>query len=348
MDTEIALLDYTTPHFQRDYGRVLNWIHYNVDVSDLKRELVTWAQTLGQHTQAEAVPLTRIGIEGSIAYCLNRGAMLSVTSRNRVLELLAAHAHGSTQQPDTEWEPLPQTAAGRSVLAYVNCYSRIDNVRVQASSGKVPSGDIPEQIRNIIKQFGDNKTSLVRKLLSHYQQSLREAQSDSVTRSWVKPLSAIVNVLGLMVGNSNAVKAGRRTAQARKVAATSQQRDRKGERAAGALRIKDQDDDLGLTSLDASTLVGAQAAVIFNTRNRHCQLYIAQPGQSLSVKGSRIVNYDETASSAKVIRKPEDDLAHWTRATTVRRLTVLRDDIRGKSWPLNGKINRNMLILKTL
>jgi len=151
-----------------------------------------------------------------------------------------------------------------------------------------------------------------------------------------------------MVGNTNAVKAGRRTAQARKVAATSQQRDRKGERAAGALRIKDQDDDLGLTSLDASTLVGAQAAVIFNSRNRHCQLYIAQQGQSLSVKGSRIVNYDEQASSAKVIRKPEETLAHWTRATTVRRLTVLRDDIRGKSWPLNGKINRNMLILKTI
>ena len=53
-------------------------------------------------------------------------------------------------------------------------------------------------------------------------------------------------------------------------------------------------------------------------------------------------------SGGRTIRRPEADLAHWTRATTIRRLEVLMDGTKGKKWEVNGKMNRNTMIVKVL
>ena len=87
---------------------------------------------------------------------------------------------------------------------------------------------------------------------------------------------------------------------------------------------------------------------MFNTKNRHCEVYRAKEGTKLSINGSRIVNFDDAISIGKTIRKPAQDLVHWISASSVRRLEILSNDINGKKWQVSGKINKNCMIIKIL
>ena len=53
------------------------------------------------------------------------------------------------------------------------------------------------------------------------------------------------------------------------------QADRKGEKAASKVSYKDEDMNLGIRSVDPTNVVGAVAAVLYNSKNRHCEIYFA-------------------------------------------------------------------------
>ena len=144
------------------------------------------------------------------------------------------------------------------------------------------------------------------------------------------------------------MSAGNKDAKARKLTRSLEQVDRKGEKAATKITYKDEDGDLGITSIDPVNAVGSQAVVVYNTRSKHIEVYRAVAGSALSFQGARITNFDTAISMGRTLRKPESDLAHWTRATTIRRLEVLIDGIKGKKWEVTGKLNRNTMIIKVL
>lgn len=345
MDADIAALDHTLPNFKLAYAQVLNAIHYDVDAARLKQELVAYARGLGLEAAAERAQANRINVEGSIALCLNRGAKLSPKSIERVRSWLEAHAE-KPQETVPDWEELPETVKGKAVLAYVDCYSQIDNAKMRVLLGKMDRRELTAFVRKTINLRGFGKAAITKQVLQHYTELLTEAKRDDSVSNWVKPLSTIVDALSMLVGSRGAVKASAREAKARKMASTST--DRKGEKAASKVTYKDEDTALGITSVDPTNIVGADAVVVFNTKNRHCEIYFAKPGSKLSVLGARIINFDETRSKGKTLRKPDTDLPHWTRATTVKRLEVLLSSIRGKSWAPNGKLNHNTLIIKAL
>jgi hypothetical protein len=150
-----------------------------------------------------------------------------------------------------------------------------------------------------------------------------------------------------MISNRASVKAGARGAQARKMASTAAQRDRRGEKAAGKVQTRQDDNELGIKSVDPANVVGATAVVLYNTKSRHIELYVATVGV-LSMQGKSITGWDSVVSMGKMVRKPEETLPHWSRASTVKRLFVLGNDIRGKSWAVSGKISKNHVILKVM
>ena len=346
MDAEIAALDYTLPEFESKYAQVLNFIHYEVDAFVLKNELIKYAGSVGLQESAESLSPAKIGVEAKIAYCLNRGARLKETSVDRVRKLLT-EVH-NVAAVEIEWEHLPLTGPGKNILAYVDCYSHIDNAKTQVLRGKLPVRDLAPAIRKIVSDRAQGKAVVAKQLLEHYKELLVESKTDYAIAEWVKPLTTIVDILGLLVNSRASVRAGAKGAKARKLANTLEQSDRKGEKAAAKVTYKDEDSNLGINSVDPTNLVGAEAAVIYNTKTRHCEVYFAEEGKRLSVQGSRITNYDEKRSTGKTLRNPENDLPHWNRATTVRRLEVLLSQVNGKNWSLAGKFNRNTMLLKVL
>ncbi len=347
MDDQISSLDHTSPSFASDYGRILNWIHQSIDAAQLKAELVTYAKAIGKDDLAETVQVGSIGVEGKIAYCINRGARLSPTSIAKAVE--AIDRGSAKEAKDTpEWEYIPETSKSRAIRAYVNCYSRIDNAKTMVIRGTLDRRELASEIRKIVQTYGQAKTAIVKQLVEHYKELHVEARRDDSISDWVKPLATISETLNLMLNNRASIRAGARGAKARKMRSTVETMDRKGEKAASKVSYKDEDDKLGIRSVDPTNLVGADAAVVFNTKNRHCEVYMAKQGMKLSVQGARIVNFDESTSLGKTLRKPESDLPHWVRATTLKRLEVLGSGIKGKTWEVTGKLNKNCIIVKVL
>lgn len=70
-----------------------------------------------------------------------------------------------------------------------------------------------------------------------------------------------------------------------------------------------KDEELGIESLSPSRLVGAKAAILYNTKYRTLLRFVAKPGETLVVSGSSIRNHDEEKSTSKKVRKPKDFFA---------------------------------------
>ena len=346
MNDDISKLDYTSSEFDRHYSNVLNWLHYEVDIAQLKKELVKYAQTLGMESVAELVPSALLTVEAKIAYCINHGASLSPQSRERVK--LYLEKMQTKQSQTVDWETVPETPSGKVIQQYVNCYSRIDNLRARVNANKLDSREVGIETREILSSFAQNKLSIVKMLVQHYSQSLNEAKKDPLIQSWVPTLTQIVNSLIMLSNSTQSVKKGAKNAKARLMQSTSTTRDRKGEKAASQVTLKNEDTDLGIVTVDPVNAVGSQAVVIYNTKNREIEVYYAEPNKTLSVKGSTLINFDPATSQGKKLRKPEEMLPHWCGATTVRRLAVLLDSIKGKAKSPKGRFNRNTLIVKIL
>jgi hypothetical protein len=132
------------------------------------------------------------------------------------------------------------------------------------------------------------------------------------------------------------------------MSSTVDTRDRQGEAAATRIKVKSTDTDLGITSVDPTNVVGAELAVVYNTKTHHVEVYRASGEQKLSVQGARITNFDPALSQGRALREPDSWLPRFTSITTVRRAEVLMTSLKGKKWALSGKLNSNHLILKTL
>lgn len=103
--------------------------------------------------------------------------------------------------------------------------------------------------------------------------------------------------------------------------------------------------ELKLVSIDPTSIVGAQSVWIYNTKYRKLGVYIAAPNQTLSVKGTTIINYNEELSLQKTLRKPEIQLNEFTVANKVT-LRKFLENINGKAATLNGRLNEDTVILK--
>lgn len=103
--------------------------------------------------------------------------------------------------------------------------------------------------------------------------------------------------------------------------------------------------ELKLVSVDPTSIVGAQSVWIYNTKYRKIGVYIAAPNQSLSVKGTTIINFNEELSQHKTLRKPETQLNEFTNANKVT-LRKYLENINGKAATLNGRLNEDTVILK--
>jgi len=111
------------------------------------------------------------------------------------------------------------------------------------------------------------------------------------------------------------------------------------------LKFKASDDKLGITSVPPTQLIGAQTAVVFNTKTRKIGVYYAKNISGFTVKGSTIENFTEK-SLQKTLRKPEVQLREFKDQSTQKRAETWINNIRATEIKLNGRINAEIMILK--
>lgn len=120
-----------------------------------------------------------------------------------------------------------------------------------------------------------------------------------------------------------------------------------------ALKFKNSDSDYGIASVPPTSLVGANIALVFNTKTRKIGVYyasnvdpkgMARAGSGLSVKGTSLVGFDPERSVQRTVRKPAE-LLPQIKKTTRSKTEKLFEAIATTETKLNGRFNEDVVIL---
>lgn len=117
------------------------------------------------------------------------------------------------------------------------------------------------------------------------------------------------------------------------------------EKMVSKVKYKIKDDSLKLQSVDPVKIVGALQLWVYNTKTRKLGVYNAVDSDGLKMKGTTILNYVESTSISKTLRKPDKILPIVTDGGKIQLRKVL-DGVNSKPVKLNGRINKDTLLLR--
>lgn len=111
------------------------------------------------------------------------------------------------------------------------------------------------------------------------------------------------------------------------------------------LKYKKTDEQLKMVSINPADIVGAKELWVFNIKTRKLGKYVAGDFSDLSIKGTTIINFDDTKSVQKTLRKPAEQLKAFKSSGKVQ-LRKFLDDINAVDIKLNGRVNEETLLLR--
>jgi hypothetical protein len=111
------------------------------------------------------------------------------------------------------------------------------------------------------------------------------------------------------------------------------------------LNYKESDDTYGVQSVSPLNVPGSRMILTFNTKNRRLGVYVAD--NPISVKGTTLKEWNEDKSFSLTIRKP-DDIIPILLKKTEKQFTKVIDGLKTKRGIVNGRINKDTILLRTL
>lgn len=118
------------------------------------------------------------------------------------------------------------------------------------------------------------------------------------------------------------------------------------EKIVAKLKYAKTNEQLKLVSINPAEIIGAKELWVYNTKSRKLGKYVASEYLELGVKGTSITGFNENSSVQKTLRKPEEQLKEFKAAGKVQ-LRKFLDDIRAVDIKLNGRINEDIILLRT-
>ena len=120
------------------------------------------------------------------------------------------------------------------------------------------------------------------------------------------------------------------------------------EKVVSKLKYAKEDKVMRLISINPADIIGAQTLYCYDTKTRKLIVYHADSIQGpLNVKGTGIIGFDTAKSVTKTLRKPEEKLKEFAKASKVE-LRKFMDSIKAVEAKANGRINPNQILLKVL
>lgn len=114
------------------------------------------------------------------------------------------------------------------------------------------------------------------------------------------------------------------------------------------LKYKPSDNELGIISAKPASIVGAQIAIVFNTKYNVLTLYRAATADGLSVKGTTILGYDEvTSESKRAGRSAAMAIIKQIPNASKSQAIKLFQSIKGSAVTLRGRTSEEVLLIKT-
>jgi hypothetical protein len=111
------------------------------------------------------------------------------------------------------------------------------------------------------------------------------------------------------------------------------------------MKYLDKFEELKLESIQPKDIIGSLQLWVYNTKTRKLGCYVADDAGGLSVKGSSLLNFTESKSVNKKLRKPEATLPEILKGGKVYLRNAL-DNIKAVATPLTGRINSDTILLR--
>lgn len=101
-----------------------------------------------------------------------------------------------------------------------------------------------------------------------------------------------------------------------------------------------------IKSINPVKIIGANSLLGYNTKTRKVLVYVAKVGYTLSVEGSTLINWDESKSYSKTMRKPDIQLKELI-SLGKKPMFKYIENIRSKDSPVSGRINKDTVLITT-
>ena len=208
-------------------------------------------------------------------------------------------------------------------------------------------GDKPDfmkwfQARNMAKSHVDNIDAYFRPRLDELNaistnDQIKEAYS-CYSKKQIKTMIAWYESLLNDLDAYKRVKQSQRKVRARKPKSPA--------KLVAKMKYMHYSDDYKISSIKPESIIGCNTLWVFNTKTRKLCVYNAsEMEKELTVKGTTILGWDPKTSIGKTLRKPDEQLKEFMAGGKVAMRNFLKD-IRGKEAKLNGRINKDMLLMK--
>ena len=198
---------------------------------------------------------------------------------------------------------------------------------------------IPMQYVTPIINWANKRIKEIEDYLSADDEEVREAYPVYGTKTRSKQIIKLLNQFITDAERYGQFKKANRKPKAKRTKPASQQ--------VAKLKYMREFAELGLKSIPAADMIGAEQVWIYNTANKKLAAYRTDSATGIQVKGTTLQNYDPDISEQRTLRKPEVTLKATIAAGKIQLRKILTDQST-KSAPVNGRLNEDCIILRVV
>lgn len=346
---DITALDPTALDYQSRLGDILNWINYVFSPKELREFTIEYLEKehLSFPNIADVDEWRFVGV-GKQSYILLNGGQISEDSQQFMatgLEKVRTEAKRIRLEKEAKKLTHKEIPADQILRALVHAtVQRIEDLILTRSYAKADA-----QVVEIIRDSNLPKHG-VNQVIDALQ-LLRKEVTDTSDPDYAENIE-LMGERAVYVGDclTDALRQLGMEVANKSVRSSRKPKTIKEQHAAKAtknIKHKRIDTEHNVVSIDPAEIVGATSLLVFNSKTNRVGLYVTQDGATLGIKGTTLQNYNEATSISKTLRRVETDLIAFRNATVPKRVEVLlKTNIRGKEYLMNGRINKDTLLLK--
>jgi hypothetical protein len=342
-------------HFMR---KSLNYYNYFYTQKDLKKHVVAWMKEVKDFTPDEIRAFERAGDRTvSMTTCgLIMAHRQGMPLQERHIEFIDANILDSIDSKSAE--EVVEVVVEEKPKAYVPTIQDRLNEKTADTIGELEghydaficdpkyqfkpydylvANNVPQSQLSKYEAVYQARFDELKLAFSKEDEQLTEGYSHYKTADYKRIFAFIDQILNDIIQYRGVKKATKKVRAPKSVSK---------EKVVSKLKYAKEDKVMRLISVNPADIIGAQELWVYNTKTRKLGKYIADTLKGpLNVKGTGIIGFDEHRSTSKTLRKPEEKLKEFAKATKIE-LRKFLDNIKATETKLNGRINAETILLR--
>lgn len=299
--------------YNKEFDYTLNYANYMFEPAEMKKYTEQWLD----RSFKDVPDFFFVGI-GQIAWILNNGGYVNPAMIERVSKKI-------NKFPVKEEEKVVKISENSKRIN--NLLLELEGLIDDTFLSKQNNVDIEKLMENIPQSDCD-------KLAVHFEEIDKAVDEEFTNDNDRKNMH---NVLNFIVNSLWKTLPKTRVRKVRKLSPSQLVK---------KLNYSKDNSELSFTSIQPEKIIGAEVLWVFNHKTRKLGQYVAKDITGLTIKGSTVLNFDETKSFQKKLRKPKDVLKKVVDSGKVGQRSIL-DSVNAVNAPLTGRINSDTLLVKT-